>query len=327
MGGFTYVVMQPLYVVITTMISPPGYFPIAYQTPKYWMALIAFISILAISFFPYLLRQVYISTYLAFAVMTALSVSQADIYPNTLLALILWLILNILVSFIILNPKQGIGINLIVFIVVIGSVVTKMPFSAIQSTDLATWFIVVVAFLLISYTLSAFIENNISIHTDDSKRLESARKDALTGIYGRGAIEEELDRSAAYAKKTKSALSIIVTDIDHFKVVNDENGHPTGDKVLQSFAKILQNNTSGRVGRWGGEEFVIILAGVSKPDAMVLAERLRQEVSREPIEDLPITASFGVASYRGASDTVEHLFGRADNAMYEAKRSGRNAVR
>ncbi len=183
---------------------------------------------------------------------------------------------------------------------------------------------------LISYLLVRFIEQNTTLHAETSDRLRAARLDALTGVYGRAATEEELRRSIEHAQKTHTALSILVTDIDHFKHVNDRHGHATGDDVLRAFAKRLRRNVGGAggiVGRWGGEEFLIILPGMARPDAYAIAERLRLEVSNSLLAGMPITASFGLASYRSQDDNVEKLFARADERLYVAKNAGRNLVK
>nr|WP_255639203.1 GGDEF domain-containing protein [Deinococcus betulae] len=154
--------------------------------------------------------------------------------------------------------------------------------------------------------------------------------DAVTEVLGRGAIEEELERAAQHAAQARTPLSIIMTDIDHFKRVNDDHGHATGDDVLRATAKRLRRSVSGSgglVGRWGGEEFIVLLPGVARTDAMKVAERLRSEVSAEAVAGLHITASFGVAAMRGAHDSIDELFSRADSALYHAKRAGRNVVR
>ncbi|GAQ20749.1 hypothetical protein DEIGR_100776 [Deinococcus grandis] len=244
--------------------------------------------------------------------------------------LTLWLTMNVLVSYLVFGTRLGTAVNLGSVLTMIVSVLMNGPLEASNMADWVTAIIVLGGTGLIAFNVMAFIEQNLSAHQQTSQRLQAARKDALTEVLGRSATEEELERSIEQALKNRAPLSIIVTDIDHFKRVNDVHGHGTGDDVLRSFGKRLRRSVStsgGQVGRWGGEEFLVILPGMARPDAMVVAERLRAEVADEAIAGLDVTASFGVASLRGAEDTAEDLFARADSAMYNAKRNGRNSVR
>lgn len=241
---------------------------------------------------------------------------------------LLWLALILLVNFVIL----GSAIGAVVSLVLMGGLAALFLLYP-PGVSGAIWLnggLILVAIALIGFLLMQFIERNINLHEQASDQLKAARLDSLTGIYGRAAAESELRRSIDHALKSSTPLSVIVTDIDRFKLVNDQHGHGAGDDVLRAFAKRLRRNVGGSggiVGRWGGEEFIIILPAVARPDAIALAERLRQEVSFNPIAGMPITASFGVASYRGQGDDLDQLFGRADERLYEAKNSGRNAVR
>ena len=118
-------------------------------------------------------------------------------------------------------------------------------------------------------------------------------------------------------------------DVDHFKSVNDTHGHDVGDAVLVKVAEKLQDacRTVDYVGRYGGEEFVLIMVETQKDEAVLGADRLRETIANEPIIDgHPITASFGVATYPEDGDTVEQLIKTADTALYRAKEAGRNRV-
>ena len=154
------------------------------------------------------------------------------------------------------------------------------------------------------------------------------REDPLTGLANRRALEEYMVRALAFAKRWKQPLSIVISDLDHFKDVNDEFGHLTGDQVLVSFAQLLKNccRVEDIVARFGGEEFIMLLPNTTIDQAEQLAERLRIETEQVtmPIPTV-ITASFGVAEFL-PDDTEETLIGRVDHALYEAKRGGRNRV-
>lgn len=186
------------------------------------------------------------------------------------------------------------------------------------------------AVAVLGFSLMRFTEVHLTVYAETSSQLRAARLDALTGTLGRAALEEHLGKTAVYARRSGTPLSIIVTDIDRFKQVNDQHGHGAGDDVLRAFAKRLRRNVGGlggTVGRWGGEEFLIVLPGVPRTDALALAETLCSEVERSALAGLAVTASFGVAALRGEADSPAALFARADARLYEAKAAGRNTVR
>ncbi len=152
--------------------------------------------------------------------------------------------------------------------------------------------------------------------------------DNLTGLFNRHKInqlfEHEITRSARY----KNDLSLIITDIDHFKDVNDTYGHNVGDKILQEFSLLLQDERrkTDYVGRWGGEEFIIILPDIDLKQAICLAKKLQKQISQFDFTEIgKKTASFGVATFR-EGDTPESFVDRADKALYVAKERGRNCV-
>ncbi len=162
------------------------------------------------------------------------------------------------------------------------------------------------------------------------KRIEDlSRQDPLTGLANRRRLDTALALEAERSRRYGSHLSVVMIDIDHFKSVNDSFGHVVGDKVLQSVAQIAQRSlrVTDLAGRYGGEEFLVILPNTAAHDARVMAERLRTEIEGAPFDfrPEPITASLGVAAWQAGDDTVS-LINRADGALYEAKRAGRNRV-
>jgi diguanylate cyclase (GGDEF)-like protein len=160
-----------------------------------------------------------------------------------------------------------------------------------------------------------------------------ARADGLTGLANRRHCEDALGAELARALRFGGPLSIVLGDLDDFKSVNDEHGHPVGDTVLREFSRVLESSVRDVdvAGRWGGEEFLLVLTGTDARGAVRLAERVRNYLEGRTLltpEGVPvrITASFGVAEYEGGWD-VEELVAAADAALYEAKRSGKNRVR
>ena len=156
-----------------------------------------------------------------------------------------------------------------------------------------------------------------------------SRKDQLTGLYNRSAISDlfkaELDRSCRY----NQPFSVVMVDIDFFKRINDRYGHDAGDRVLAKMGSILSFNLRkpDAVGRWGGEEFLIIAPGSDARAASHLAERIRKIINEIPETDVPerITASFGVAQLQ-PNQSHDQLIFVADKALYQAKNNGRDRV-
>lgn len=162
--------------------------------------------------------------------------------------------------------------------------------------------------------------------------------DPLTGIYNRGYINERLPQEIRRAGRYDRDLSIILCDIDHFKKINDTYGHLSGDLVLKNFSRCIQSAIRMQVdwaGRYGGEEFLIVLPETDLTGAVVLAERLRAVVSgcvtRADGCDVVVTASFGVTGFSPQdvrkTVTPELLLQQADILLYEAKEAGRNQVK
>ena len=163
--------------------------------------------------------------------------------------------------------------------------------------------------------------------------VEMAITDGLTGLFNRRYMETHLATLVTQSQQDNRPLSLLIADIDHFKRVNDTYGHDAGDTVLRDFATRFRRNTRGvdLACRLGGEEFVIIMPETGLRRAFQIGERLRAAIASEtfrvnPTTDLRMTASVGVATLETADDTSATLYKRADNALYAAKREGRNRV-
>jgi len=156
--------------------------------------------------------------------------------------------------------------------------------------------------------------------------------DSLTGVYNRGyfnqAVEEEFSKTM-----NRSPMSIVMADLDYFKSVNDNYGHLFGDKVLKEVAQIMKSSIRDGdiLARYGGEEFVLILPRADSEQAYMVVERLRRKIQDTVIEDkdhsVHTTLSFGIASYPEDGASVRKIIKKADNALYQAKRDGRNCTR
>jgi len=164
--------------------------------------------------------------------------------------------------------------------------------------------------------------------------LEMAITDQLTGLFNRRYMSRHLNTLVSNAASTGKPVSFLILDIDFFKQVNDTHGHDCGDEVLREFANRISANVRGidLACRYGGEEFVVVMPDTDLNFAYMVAERLRQAVADAPFRinvppgQLPVTISIGVTASEGVGDTAESLLRRADQALYRAKRDGRNRV-
>jgi polar amino acid transport system substrate-binding protein len=172
--------------------------------------------------------------------------------------------------------------------------------------------------------------HDVQTQLEDQNRMFKRQSitDALTEIYNRLKLDEDLSYAIKRSKRTKSEFSIILLDIDNFKLVNDHFGHLVGDKVLKSFASLLVNSIrkSDIVGRWGGEEFLIICPDTDLQGCENLAEQIRKRIAEyEFPEKKVLNASLGVAVHQ-QDENADTLIARVDKALYRAKKHGRNRV-
>lgn len=161
---------------------------------------------------------------------------------------------------------------------------------------------------------------------------ETALRDNLTGLWTHRAFDDQLEAAILEASRYGQPLSIILTDVDHFKSVNDTHGHQAGDAILQGFAHVMARNVRDVdvVSRYGGEEFIVLLLNTPHASAIETAEAIRQDLQSQHFDvggrQLSITGSFGVASFPNDATSAQQLVRVADQRMYAAKKAGRNKV-
>jgi diguanylate cyclase (GGDEF)-like protein len=160
-----------------------------------------------------------------------------------------------------------------------------------------------------------------------------ARYDQLTGLYNRGELEERLEEAFERSHRYDRSLSMLMIDLDHFKKINDEYGHAAGDNVLETFGEQLSQRvrTPDIAGRFGGEEFCVVLPETTKADAVEVAERIKKQLAEESFESeegeqFRVTCSIGVAERNQKMNSAEDLIRHSDEALYQAKSGGRNLV-
>jgi diguanylate cyclase (GGDEF)-like protein len=228
-----------------------------------------------------------------------------------------WLYPCLITTFFMTPPRAAIAINVsaVGLMVIIGE--------AFRS-QVQMWSFVSTA-LVVSACAFVFASRN----QDQRRRLEHlATVDPLTGVKNRRSMDEELDAAAASAERTGISHALVILDIDHFKRINDEFGHTVGDEVLVDLIALLEQNTrrSDQLFRFGGEEFVLLLAGVDGDGLKAVLNNLQQTL-RKYLKSPggPVTASFGVAILRHG-ESVGSWLSRADDALYQAKESGRDQI-
>lgn len=172
------------------------------------------------------------------------------------------------------------------------------------------------------------------LRTSLTQSVELAVTDALTGLNNRHYLDSQLQSLTARSIRRGRPLSLLITDIDHFKAVNDTWGHDAGDEVLREFARRLRSAVRGAdvACRYGGEEFIVVMPDTPPSVAAQVAERLREAIATAPFrlqaagKDIAITTSVGLSTLQHPADSAEAMIRRADQALYQAKHAGRNRV-
>lgn len=177
--------------------------------------------------------------------------------------------------------------------------------------------------------VAALSESQLALATSNDELELKVRIDVLTHLWNRHAILELLD--AELARPAPSSVAVLMIDVDYFKAINDTRGHAAGDQVLRVVAERLRVSARAMdaVGRYGGEEFLMVLSGVDEAEAVQIGERVRERVARTAIQfdeqGIPVTCSIGIALAAGSRD-ADALIRQADDALYRAKAAGRNCV-
>ena len=228
-----------------------------------------------------------------------------------------WLYPAIVAAYYLLPRKLAIFITLIVSVLIV-----LRLYGEVAIIQLATF----VSTLLMTSFFGFFFSRNIE--EKHKKLTELATKDSLTGVGNRRALDIKLQELVLSQKRKPSTVSLILLDIDNFKMINDEHGHILGDQILIRISQIIEGRirVTDALYRFGGEEFVIVPLDLDITSTQRLAEQLRTLVENYAlIPDNPVTISLGVAEYR-QDESYDDWLHRADEALYRAKNSGRNQV-
>jgi diguanylate cyclase (GGDEF)-like protein len=182
--------------------------------------------------------------------------------------------------------------------------------------------------IIFGYAAALWRENYERVRGDAAVAEQLALTDSLTNIYNRRGLELLSEKEATRSERYGRDLSMILFDLDNFKIINDTYGHAAGDEVLKKVSDIAQAHLrkGDELGRWGGEEFMVVCSETDVKQAERVAERLRLAIANGSWNGLNVTASFGVAS-RQTGELLGSLYERADAALYKAKRAGKNCVK
>ncbi|MBF0167712.1 MAG: GGDEF domain-containing protein [Alphaproteobacteria bacterium] len=244
---------------------------------------------------------------------------------------IIWFALNLPGVYLILGQFAGIVVTVVsILFVTVANAYLDQPYSINAIVTIC------LGMVYISIFFHAFATRSISFHhamVEANRKLsDMAAKDPLTGLLNARAYYALCDNALSQARRSGNYFAMLFVDLDHFKSINDRFGHEAGDAVLKSVAGCLQDGIrhSDIVGRIGGEEFSVLLPDTDQEGARQLAEKLRQDIEALMPDigeqRLPITASIGVAAGGPEHKTVADVQRQADQAMYVAKRQGRNRV-
>ncbi len=199
-----------------------------------------------------------------------------------------------------------------------------------------SWFSIVFIVSMIAWTFYFFFLNSarleLELETACTKLDVIARTDSLTNLYNRRHFDEQAEMEFKRAKRYGYTLSFLILDVDHFKSINDSNGHGVGDVVLLSLSQVLRSEVRpfDVLARFGGDEFVIMLVDTNQEQAHAIAERIRKMVEQTPLvfdfHTLTVCVSVGITSTHPADSELGSILKRGDDALYRAKQAGRNCV-
>lgn len=238
---------------------------------------------------------------------------------------LMWITLLPPVSFFLLGRRTGGWICAAAFLYVIAFVSLRLPHWAPMELGLGAW-LSIVEILIAHWFLFRLYEHSRAEAFAELEHLSET--DKLTGLLNRSRLDDVLQRELERHHRSGQPLTVVLCDVDYFKRINDEHGHLAGDEILRSIASFLREHMRNvdYCGRWGGEEFLIICPDTPGASVCHIIDRLREAAATKGLSrDIPVTLSFGIATL-GSDETGEQLLQRADRALYEAKRTGRDRV-
>ena len=275
--------------------------------------------------------------YWLIAVIMVVFCSITTILGRTEISLFYWAFVLPTVSFSVLGDKKGLAFCLFFFFLNI--VLMTVPESLLLSSKPYSSFVIArssIIYLILTFAMYYYESSQqmlIKYIQQEKEQYENASKhDALTGLSNRTDIMEKMEEEQERCLRKGSLFTLIMCDIDHFKRINDNFGHDSGDYVLKMIASLFKDQVRGIdcPSRWGGEEFLIMLVETDLEGGQQVAERIRKRIENTVFKykdtKMPVTMTFGLSMYRGKDDNIEDCIKRADSALYEGKNQGRNRV-
>jgi len=236
---------------------------------------------------------------------------------------VLWSPIYFVYIFMVLERKKALGYSLLIFFITVVMGISHFDNQRANDT-LLQFYISTILYTLILF----YFQRIVSTYIESDMLKKNAYYDSLTDIGNRRSVDTWIKNEIKRCDERNSVFSIIYFDIDHFKRINDEHGHDVGDYVLKEFSSLVKGyiRTSDFFGRWGGEEFIIILTNQTLNESIQFSERLRTVIENHSFRYIDhVTASFGVSCFQ-PNDEPQTLVKRADQALYRAKNNGRNRV-
>ncbi|MCS7067766.1 MAG: GGDEF domain-containing protein [Meiothermus sp.] len=245
----------------------------------------------------------------------------------------LWIAVVFVMAYFVFAPRQAWLVSLGIFaaFVIVGLLALVPPSlrgMPLDQNAVVQLYVSQLCYLILFRLLVLSKEHSLRVRLEAAKLYGLAHTDPLTNVANRRSIMEALYQALEQNRQTGQPLSLALLDLDRFKQINDQYGHEMGDKALVHTAQVLKQNLrpGDLLGRWGGEEFVLLLPNTSLQEARQLCEHLQQKLIENPLDNLrPVSASFGIATAT-PGDTPDYLISRADTAMYLSKQAGGNRV-
>ncbi len=275
--------------------------------------------------------------YWLIAVIMVAFCSITTILGRTEISLFYWAFVLPAASFSVLGDKKGLAFCLFFFFLNI--VLMTVPESLLLSSKPYSSFVIArssIIYLILTFAMYYYESSQQMlfkyIQQEKEKYEHASKHDALTGLSNRTDIMEKMEEEQERCLRKGSLFTLIMCDIDHFKRINDNFGHDSGDYVLKMIASLFKDQVRGIdcPSRWGGEEFLIMLVETDLEGGQQVAERIRKRIENMVFKykdtKMPVTMTFGLSMYRGKDDNIEDCIKRADSALYEGKNQGRNRV-
>lgn len=255
---------------------------------------------------------------------------------RTEISIFLWAFMLPIACFSVMGRKKGMAVTTIYFF--LNLLLMIIPEQMMHSKPYSSFFVIrfcivyiILTFIIYYYEASQQMLVNYIQH-EKEEFARASKQDPLTGLYNRREMWTRMESEKERQLRMSKPFTVVIGDIDNFKNVNDTFGHDSGDYILVTLAKLMKDMVRGIdfTARWGGEEFLIMLVETDLDDGQNVAERIRKKIeSTEFVHKdvtIPITMTFGLSTYKGASDNIEACIKRADESLYKGKHQGKNKV-